>query len=266
VDFVQTQGSPQVLTGVGTDIVNNAVLVGILPEYFEVCQAGLIARFAPVRLLFESSGPDRGLPEPTPTPNATPSPTPSLDGRVPPACLPPSSPGPSGTPMLPPVLPVDCRTEFPDLTGGREVTAEELMILCRDAYLEMGVDRVTAYAKTQPDFAGIVVRRGTNPGWTIWFTTDLQRHEAELAPLTPDGRTVTLLPAELTLRELEAIQELVSAALPELLAMGMRIEEVGVDPERNAVVVGLREDSPGALLILQRRYGPHVVTEAVGAT
>jgi hypothetical protein len=95
VDVVQTQGPPQVLTGVGTDIVNNAVLVGILPEYFEVCRAGLTARFAPVRLLFESSGPDRGLPEPTPTPDATPSPTPSPDGSVPPACAPPSSPGPS---------------------------------------------------------------------------------------------------------------------------------------------------------------------------
>jgi hypothetical protein len=168
--------------------------------------------------------------------------------------------------VVDPPLPVDCRTEFPDLTGGREVTAEELMRLCRDAYLDSGVDRVTAYAKTQPDFAGIVVRRGTDPGWTIWFTTDLPRHEAELAPLTPEGTTVVLLAAELTLRELEGIQELVSADLPSLLAMGMRIEEVGVDPERNAVVVGLREDSPGALLILQQRYGPHVITEGVGAT
>jgi hypothetical protein len=265
VDFVQIQGPPQVLTGVGTDIVNNAVLVGILPEYFEVCQAGLTARFAPVRLLFESSGPDRGLPEPTPTPDATPSPTSPPEWSLPPACLPPSSPGPSGTPIDPP-LPVDCRTEFPDLTGGREVPAEELMRLCRDAYLSSGVDRVSAYAKTQPDFAGLVVRRGIDPGWTIWFTTDLARHQAELEPLTPKGRTVTLLPAELTLRELEAIQERVSTDLPELLAMGMRIEEVGVDPRRNAVVVGLREDSPGALLILQRLYGPHVVTEGVGAT
>jgi hypothetical protein len=97
-DFAQTQGPPQVLTGVGTDIVNNAVLVGILPEYFEVCQAGLTARFAPVRLLFESVGPDRGLPEPTPMPGATPSPTQSLHASVPPACALPeaASPAPSG--------------------------------------------------------------------------------------------------------------------------------------------------------------------------
>jgi hypothetical protein len=96
VDFVQTQGPPQVVMGVGTDLQGNAVLVGILPEYFEVCQAGLTARFAPVRLRFESSGPDRGLPEPTSTPDATASPTPSPDGSLPPACLPPSSPEPSG--------------------------------------------------------------------------------------------------------------------------------------------------------------------------
>ncbi len=82
----------------------------------------------------------------------------------------------------------------------------------------------------------------------------------------PEGKTVVLLPAELTLRDLEAVQELVSGDLPTLLAMGMQIEEIGVDPERNAVVVGLREDSPGALLILQQRYGPHVITEGVGAT
>ncbi len=87
---------------------------------------------------------------------------------------PPASLGPSPSPIetaepigtaqvVDPPLPVDCRTEFPDLTGGREVTAEELAILCRDAYLDSGVDRVTAYAKTQPDFAGIVVRQGHRP-------------------------------------------------------------------------------------------------------
>jgi hypothetical protein len=95
VDFVQTQGPPHVVVGVGTDTENNAVRVALLPEYFEVCQAGLTARFAPVRLLFESSGPDRGLPEPTPTPDATTSPTSSPAVSVPSVCLPPSSPEPS---------------------------------------------------------------------------------------------------------------------------------------------------------------------------
>lgn len=187
--------------------------------------------------------------------------------------VPTSSTSPSGSPQADNpqptgshVPPVDCRDEFPDVTGGRDVTDAQLAQLCRDAYLSTGIDPVASYAMTQPDFAGLITRRGTDPGWTIWFTMDLARHEAALEPLRPDGWTVTLLPAELTLMELEEIQARISADLTELLAMGMEIEEVGVDPARNAVVVGLREESPGAALILQQRYGPHVVTEAVGAT
>jgi hypothetical protein len=95
VGYAQSQGPPFFVTGVGTDQERNAVVVGLVPEYYEVCQAGLIARFGPVRLLFGSSGPDRGLPEPTPTPDATAPPTPSMDVSIPPACLPPSSPEPS---------------------------------------------------------------------------------------------------------------------------------------------------------------------------
>ena len=86
------------VTGVGVDLPDNAVLVSIAPEYFDVCQAGLLARFGPVRLLFESSPGDRGT-QSSPSASASPDPLPS-------GCLPPPlvSPLPSGiAPVASPV-------------------------------------------------------------------------------------------------------------------------------------------------------------------
>jgi hypothetical protein len=79
------------LTGIGTDIERNAVVVSIAPEWYDLCQAGLLARFGPVRIIFESSGGDIGL-DSTPVPPASPS------ASLPPDCLPPPgwSPDPSG--------------------------------------------------------------------------------------------------------------------------------------------------------------------------
>jgi hypothetical protein len=87
------------ITGVGTDIENNAVRVSIEPQWFEVCQAGVLARFAPMRMIFESSGGDIGL-DSTPVPAGSPS------ASLPPGCLPPTSPSPSmGTPSPAPTIP-----------------------------------------------------------------------------------------------------------------------------------------------------------------
>ena len=79
------------VTGVGPDLPKNAVLVGILPQYFDACQAGILARFGPVRIVFESTGPDTEAAAST-APSADPAASP------PPGCLPPPgwSPVPSG--------------------------------------------------------------------------------------------------------------------------------------------------------------------------
>jgi hypothetical protein len=81
------------VTGVGPDLPNNAVRVSIAPEFYDVCQAGLIARFGPVRLLFESSPGDTGA-QPSPAGSSAPSPSGS-PAPLPPGCLPPPSPFPS---------------------------------------------------------------------------------------------------------------------------------------------------------------------------
>lgn len=81
------------VTGVGTDLKENAVVVSLLPQYFEVCQSGLVARFGPVRLLFEPSEGDvgtQGDSDASASPAASGSPEP-----LPAGCLPPPSPLPS---------------------------------------------------------------------------------------------------------------------------------------------------------------------------
>lgn len=86
------------VTGVGTDLKNNAVVVSIHPRYFEICQAGLVARYGPVRLLFERSEGDVGA-EGHPGADASPAPSGSPAASLPPGCLPPASPGPSLGPL-----------------------------------------------------------------------------------------------------------------------------------------------------------------------
>ncbi len=77
--------------GLGTDLKRNAVVVSIAPEWFDICQAGVLAGFAPMRILFESSAGDIG-------PDSTPLPAGSPSTSLPPGCLPPPvwSPVPSG--------------------------------------------------------------------------------------------------------------------------------------------------------------------------
>ncbi len=92
------------VTGVGTDPKRNAVVVGILPQWFDACQAGLVTRFGPVRIVVEPSGFDvgaEGNSETTAPAAASGSPEPSL----PPGCLPLASPGPSALPSgAPPMV------------------------------------------------------------------------------------------------------------------------------------------------------------------
>jgi len=95
---------PPFLSGAGVDIRNNAVEVAIRPRYFAVCQAGLRARYGPVRLLFVSSEPDRGVPEPTHTPDAMPSPTP-FPFALPEACTLPEGASPVPSVLAPTTAP-----------------------------------------------------------------------------------------------------------------------------------------------------------------
>lgn len=92
-DAMVALGGRTFVNGVGTDLRRNAVVVSISPKYYEVCQAGLLARFGPVRLLFERSEGDVGAQgdsdaEGSPVPSGSPEPLPE-------GCLPPPSPLPS---------------------------------------------------------------------------------------------------------------------------------------------------------------------------
>lgn len=92
-DAMVALGDRAFVNGVGTDLKRNAVVVSMFPEYFEVCQAGLLARFGLVRLVFESSPGDTGAqgePGAPASPAASGSPEPLPEG-----CLPPPSPLPS---------------------------------------------------------------------------------------------------------------------------------------------------------------------------
>lgn len=94
-DAMVGQERPLVVTGVGVSLPDNAVVVSIRPDLFDVCQAGLQARYGPVRLLFESSPGDTGAqasPTGSSSPTSSASPVP-----LPPICVPPASPGPLGT-------------------------------------------------------------------------------------------------------------------------------------------------------------------------
>lgn len=95
---------PPFLSGAGVSLRDNAVEVAIRPRYFEVCQAGLRARYGPVRLVFVSSEPDRGVPEPTPTPDVTPSPSP-FPFALPEACTLPEGASPPPSVLAPSVPP-----------------------------------------------------------------------------------------------------------------------------------------------------------------
>lgn len=77
------------VTGIGTAIQQNAVVVSIVPELYEVCQTGLLARFGSVRLLFEPSAGDVGT-QTTDAPSSTAAPSGS-PAEQPPGCLPPPS-------------------------------------------------------------------------------------------------------------------------------------------------------------------------------
>jgi hypothetical protein len=91
------------VTGVGPDLPNNAVLVGIVPEYFEACQAGIVARFGPVRIVFESSEPDRGTAASAAAPGSS----------LPPGCLPSPSMSPTPTGPTPVTSPAATNSSDP---------------------------------------------------------------------------------------------------------------------------------------------------------
>lgn len=179
---------------------------------------------------------------------------------------PASNAPPSGLPgpSEPPNPPVDCRDEFPDVTRGRSVTDAELVELCRDAYLGAGLSPARAYALAEPDYAGMIVHHGSDEGLWFWFTSDLDRHRSDLASLVPEGVAVRVLPARLTWQELGSLQRRITNDLEGLLAAGIPVETVGADPELNAVIVSLRDTTPGAEAVLQGRYGDHVVVEVIG--
>jgi len=77
--------------GVGPDLASKrGDRSSITPEWDNACQAGLIARFGPVRLLFESSPVDTGA-QSSPAVSSSPEPSGS-PVPPPPGCLPPASP------------------------------------------------------------------------------------------------------------------------------------------------------------------------------
>lgn len=92
------------VTGVGTSIQENALVISIVPDLYEVCQGGLLARFGSVRLLFELSAGDAGRQGTTEPMSLVPSGSPLV---LPPGCLPPpgASPDPASLPDASPALP-----------------------------------------------------------------------------------------------------------------------------------------------------------------
>lgn len=99
ISLAARSGELPFVNGIGTDLENNAVVVYITPEWFDICRAGVLARFAPMRILFESSAGDIGLDE-TPMPARSPS------ASLPPGCLPPPGwspvPSPAASPATSP--------------------------------------------------------------------------------------------------------------------------------------------------------------------
>ena len=74
---------------------------------------------------------------------------------------------------------------------------------------------------------------------------------------------IEILPAQITLTGLRAIQRVITLDERKLRRRGVVISTVGTDRDRNPVEVGLRRPNHDAEMILRRRYGPHVVTDLI---
>lgn len=159
------------------------------------------------------------------------------------------------------LAPEDCRTELPDVAGGKDVSPDELHRLCQEARLRQAMDAVVEDAQAQVDFAGMAFVDGVA---RFWFTIDPEAHRVRLEALAPAGARLEVSAADLTLTELEAIKRAITEDLDSLISDGMQIQTVGIDPSRNSVMVGLKEADTSAQRVLQQRYGPHVLTEVIG--
>ncbi len=157
--------------------------------------------------------------------------------------------------------PDDCRGEFPDIEGGQELSPDELATACTQQRVRELMQPVLDYAQAEVDYAGMVFEGSTA---RFWFTTDLSGHLSQLQAIAPKGAVVDVSPASLTLTELAAVQRAVTDDAKALVAGGIPIQTVAIDPTQNAVIVGLKAAVAGGQRDLQQRYGPHVLTEVVG--
>ncbi len=171
-------------------------------------------------------------------------------------------PSPSAGPS-PLSVPADRLAVYPDLAWD-EPTPAVLAERCRQESLISGMDAAIAYTSGQLDFAGVAYQRTGPFRTTFWFTGDLEAHSAALMGLAPAGMIIEILPAQLTLSGLRAIQRVITLDERKLRRRGVVISTVGTDLDRNPVEVGLRRPNDDAEMVLRRRYGPHVVTDLIG--
>jgi hypothetical protein len=110
ISLAARTGELPFVNGIGIDLEHNAVLVYITPQWFETCQAGVLARFSPMRILFESNAGDIGL-DSTPVPPESPSASP------PPGCLPPPGWSPVPSMVAPSSAPPDLLSPSPGIAA-----------------------------------------------------------------------------------------------------------------------------------------------------
>lgn len=158
---------------------------------------------------------------------------------------------------------VDGKT-FSDRTWGVPLSDDEANDIAERVERQGHLGPAIKYAKSADDFAGMYIDQKDGGLPHFMFTGSIGRHRERIADLLPKGDDFAVDEADRTWKELKDITDRITDDMPQLGKDGLEVDVVSPQAARNAVRVGLREETSGATDRLRDRYGVGVYVEVTG--
>lgn len=156
--------------------------------------------------------------------------------------------------------------DYSSTDWGTPLSASESRDLEQRARLRPQLQDAIDYAERQPGSGGVYLDQAAGGMPVFQFTEGVEDHRAAIERRLPTGTEYALRKVDFTEGELEVTKEKVSNDMETLAGSGLPVIQVAVSNHANRVMVGLSEAVPGALDVLQERYGRKVAVEVIGET
>lgn len=120
---------------------------------------------------------------------------------------------------------------------------------------------LTSTWRPYPRTAGPTVTRTLAEFLSSLFTSNVEGYRQALARLVPEGVDYRVEVVGRSLAQLTAIKDEIWTTRAALLTAGIEVTLAGIDPEANAVIVGVRRIGPETIATLTARFGQVLVRE-----